>query len=96
MLIYHPQSDKNRGLKQKFEHFAEATEAGLTGLNDLQFFRYNGINESEVFKTPSKLPALVYFKRIETPDGEVDYVKECTEFKDVRSHMLFDSTDDAF
>lgn len=35
MLIYHPQSHKNRGLKQKFEHFAEATEAGMTGLKDV-------------------------------------------------------------
>ena len=54
------------------------------------------MNESEVFKTPSKLPALLYFKRVDTPDGEVDFVKECYEFDDVRNHMVLDSTEEKF
>jgi hypothetical protein len=29
---------------------------------DLFVARYNGVNESEVFKNPDKLPALVLFK----------------------------------
>jgi len=80
MLVYHPITDKNRGLKDKFDQFAyRHSNAGIS------YFRYNGINESEVFKTPGKLPAILYFKS----NGEV---KECVEFDDVRSHMLLDST----
>ena len=63
MLIYHPLSHKNRGLKEKFDFLADAK----TDL-DVQFFRYNGLNESDVFKTPEKLPAILYFRRIDKPE----------------------------
>jgi hypothetical protein len=61
VLISHPLKEKNRGLQEKFEHFAKISKA--EGM-DKQLFvaRYNGVNESEVFKNPAKLPALVLFK----------------------------------
>ena len=91
MLIYHPLSQKNRGLKQRFDRFADLEQTN--GNSALQFFRYNGLNESEVFKTPSKLPAIIYFRRTEK-DGE--FVKESVVFENVREHMLLDSTDERF
>ena len=32
--------------------------------------RYKGINESEVFKNPDKLPALVYFRKSKSDENE--------------------------
>jgi hypothetical protein len=86
LLIYHPLSQKNRGLKQKFESFAE-THAQV----DLLIGRYNGINESAVYKNPQKLPALVYFRR--QPDGSF---KEVIEFDRTRELMLRSSTNAKF
>ena len=91
MLIYHPLSHKNRGLKEKFDFLAETQTA-----QGVQFFRYNGLNESDVFKTPEKLPALLYFRRIDRPESEPDFVKEVVEFKNVRDFMLRDSTREQF
>lgn len=53
VLIYHPSSEKNRGLKEKFERFAQQQKA-----NDSQLLigRMNALNESPVFKNPAKLP----------------------------------------
>lgn len=93
MLIYHPLSQKNRGLKEKFEHLAETSIAN--GKSEVQFFRYNGLNESEVFKTPSKLPALLFCKRIDkevNEEGQPDFIKECFNYENIRNHMLRDST----
>jgi len=39
--------------------------------------RYNGVNESEVFKNPSKLPALVLFKTpVDRLEGDDSTMKE--------------------
>lgn len=46
-----------------------------------------------MFKTPSKLPAIIYFRRVEK-DGE--FAKESVVFDDIRSLMLLDSTDERF
>ena len=55
-LVYHPVAHKNRGLKQKFDELAKTVDQ-----DKLLLVRYNGINESAVFKNPTKLPALVHF-----------------------------------
>lgn len=39
MLIYHPQRDKNRGLKEKFDRFARENSS-----EELQIARMNGVN----------------------------------------------------
>lgn len=59
VLAYHPVSDKNRGLKQKFEKFAEKNIQNTS----LILVRYNGVNESAVYRSPIKLPAIMLFKR---------------------------------
>ena len=56
VLIYHPIAHKNRGLKQLYEKFANSVDQ-----SKLLVARYNGINESPVFKNPAKLPAIVHF-----------------------------------
>jgi hypothetical protein len=45
-----------------YEEFVRQ-EAGKKRHSDVLFARYNGINESQGFKSPDKLPALLYFKR---------------------------------
>ena len=60
VLIYHPKKDKNRGLKQKLEALSEhVTKTD----QDILVARYNGVNESSAFKKPSKLPAIIYFRK---------------------------------
>lgn len=87
VLVYHPLSEKNRGLKQKFEQFAKANTS-----DKLLVARMNGgCNESAVYKVPKKLPALVYFKRQE--DGSF---KQITEYDRTREHMLRTSTNEKF
>lgn len=58
VLVYHPLAEKNRGLKEKFDEFAKSVDQ-----SSLLVVRYNGINESAVFKNPTKLPAIVHFTR---------------------------------
>ena len=55
-MIYHPIEEKNRGLKQKFEAFAE-----LVDKKELLVGMYNGVNESDTFVHDLKLPAILYF-----------------------------------
>ena len=69
VLVHHPISHKNRGLKDKWEKFAEVNEN-----KNILIGRYSGINESDVFKTPKKLPAIVYFKTVKDENGQM--VKE--------------------
>ena len=84
VLFYHPLAHKNRGVKQKYEEFAKTTSADP---RQLLVARCNGINESEVYRPPAKLPALVYFKT--QPDGSF---KEIIEYELTRDHMLRSST----
>ena len=69
--------------------------------------RYNGINESSVFKNPVKLPAIIHFTRCAEDVGEdqgadapfgktTSLIKEATEYQFTRNHMLQSSTDDEF
>ena len=102
MLVYHPLDHKNRGLKQKFEAFAKNVDQ-----SKLLVARYNGVNESAVFKNPVKLPAIVHFTRSTEDVGEdagadapfgktTSLIKEATEYQFTRNHMLKSSTDDEF
>ena len=90
VLIYHPIAHKNRGLKQLYEKFASSVDQ-----SKLLVARYNGLNESSVFKSPTKLPAIVHFsnadlgqaqseesKQVEAPFGLTgsDRIKEQTEY----------------
>jgi len=74
LLVYHPIAHKNRGLKERFEAFAKTVDQ-----DKLLIARYNGVNESPVFKSPAKLPAIVHFSSVdvsaeeeEKPAGGVD------------------------
>ena len=58
VLVYHPIAHKNRGLKEKFEAFARQVDS-----EKLKVARYSGINESAVFKSPEKLPAILHFTK---------------------------------
>ena len=50
------------GISDEFDKFAK-----LNQLDDVIPILYPGINESEVFKVPSKLPSIMYFKNDGTP-----------------------------
>ena len=78
MLIYHPIAEKNRKLKEKFDAFAKNLDKDER--EKLLVGRYNGINESPVFKNPRKLPALVYFSAQQSGDKNVPPIKEQIEF----------------
>ena len=103
MLIYHPVAHKNRGLKERFEALAGSVDS-----SKLLVARYNGVNESSVFKNPQKLPAIIHFTSTdlsesseESGDGSdapfghtTSRVKECTEYQFTRNLMLESSTDE--
>ena len=105
VLFYHPISHKNRGLKEKFESYAKQADQ-----SKLLVARCNGINESSVFKTPAKLPAIVHFSSLqidEEPKSDSDpsdapfgkatsRVKEAVEFQFTRNYMLRNSSEDDF
>jgi len=106
MLIYHPVASKNRGLKERFESLAQSVDS-----SKLLVARYNGVNESAVFKNPNKLPAIVHFtssdlsqlreessgEAVDAPFGETtSRLKECVEYQFTRNHMLQSSSDEAF
>jgi hypothetical protein len=83
-------------LKEKFEQFCE--EAKLEGCEQkLLLARYNGMNESELFKNPSKLPALVLFRANKDKlQGDDSVMKEHVLFENTRSHMLKTSNKEDF
>ena len=62
VLITHPNDKKNMGISDEFDKFAK-----LNQLDDVIPILYPGINESEVFKVPQKLPSILYFKQDGTP-----------------------------
>ena len=74
VLVYHPDPAKNHALRSRFEQYH--------GKPGLQTFRYNGgKNQSEFYKVPDKLPALVLFRR-------VDGLKAVIEFQLVQELMV--------
>ena len=58
LLVTHPNEKKNLGIEEEFDKFAKNTK-----IKNLQMLHYNGINESEGFKAPTKLPAILYFRQ---------------------------------
>ena len=106
VLIYHPIPHKNRGLKEKFESYAKTVDQ-----DQLLVARYNGVNESAVFKSPVKLPAIVHFSNVDmSSEGESEdagahdapfgtttsRVKEAVEYEFTRNCMLQSSTEGDF
>ena len=82
-------------MKSRFEAFAKSLSEEEK--KKLLVGRYNGINESPVFKNPQKLPALVYFNGIkDSEDSGMPPIKEQLEYQFTRDHMLRNSTDEAF
>ena len=61
------------------------------GQDKLLIGRYCGVNESAVYKNPSKLPAIVYF----SSKGS-QKVKEYVEFGFTRNLMVENCTDEHF
>ena len=78
VLVYHPIAEKNRKLKEKFDAFAKSLDKEEK--EKLLVGRYNGINESPVFKNPKKLPALVYFSALKQEGEGVPPIKEQIEY----------------
>lgn len=69
LFINHPTQEKNRKLLDFYEEFARVEKSKKENKNIL-FARFNGLNESATFKNPSKLPALIYFKRLNAKDNK--------------------------
>lgn len=66
LLITHPENHKNLNIETKFQDFAKDQKMNKA-------FLYNGLNEAPTFKTPGKLPTVVYFK--EGKQHQVDRFK---------------------
>ena len=94
VLVYHPVKEKNRKLKEKFDAFAKTLDKEEQ--QKLLVGRYNGVNESPVFKNPKKLPALVYFSALKQEEEGVPPIKEQIEYQFTREHMLRSSTNEDF
>jgi len=58
LLVTHGNEAKNFGVEAEFDSFAKSNK-----LKNLQVLHYNGVNESEAFKAPKKLPAIMYFRQ---------------------------------
>ena len=86
MLITHPDAAKNRDLQSEFDKFADLY---LEDKNIVPIL-YNGINESEMFKVPKKLPTFLYFKDQNAPI-EIDrfsLMDKNKKFKDVMQEFV--------
>jgi len=70
LLVTHPTKDKNRKILAAYEELSRVEQFKEEN-KDILFARYMGVNESQSFKAPAKLPALLYFKRQLSPSGEV-------------------------
>ena len=60
VLISHPNDKKNWGIVDHFDRFAAQNDKSM---KDVIATLYPGLNESESFKTPSKLPTLLLYKK---------------------------------
>jgi hypothetical protein len=54
--------------------------------------RYNGINESMIFKSPSKLPAVVFFKKSLNDQGKIE--TKGFMLQDIEKHLLKNSSEE--
>ncbi|CDW86371.1 UNKNOWN [Stylonychia lemnae] len=70
VLVYHPIKEKNRELVDKFEEFVRTQDAdqGISPDGQVVYGKYNGINESNTFKSPKQLPSILYFKKVKDQD----------------------------
>lgn len=88
LLIQHPIKEKNSQLVEQYEELAFFDKNKPENSN-LIFARYNGVNEAATFKSPAKLPALVYFKRPLNEKGEATgEEKEIITFEGVNELLL--------
>ena len=58
VLITHVKEDKNCGIEQQYDNFAKFNKN-----KNLQISHLHGINESEAFKVPRKLPTVLLFRQ---------------------------------
>ena len=88
-MVTHPVKSKNRGLLESFE---ELVREERTEHPELLLARYNGVNESEKFKVPQKLPALIYFKKGEAEPKAIVYegINKLL-LKGVKEHQVHES-----
>lgn len=85
ILVYSPDSFKNRGLKEKMEAYCK-----LNKLDHLKIARYNAVNQSKYFETPKKVPAILYFKDMgKTREDREDKLrrKKIIQFKSIHQNM---------
>ena len=64
IFIRHPSPEKNYNLDKQFEEYAAKNKEMLEKQN-VTMSVFNGINEAETFKNPSKLPAVLMFQKKE-------------------------------
>jgi len=64
VLITNVNEAKNRGIEKQFSRFAQKEERLMSSKSTPTIpIVYKGLNESEAFKTPSKLPTVLLYKR---------------------------------
>ena len=83
VLVYHPLKEKNRQLQDSFEEFTRIAKS-----DSISFARLNGINESQTFKSPNKLPALVYFKHVQSATGGAGHKQMMITFDGMNELLL--------
>lgn len=90
VLIEHPVKAKNGKILQQFEEIARVEKVKEANKNVL-FARYNGLNESQRYKNPEKLPALIYVKaggkEIVTFEGINDLLAKGVKEADVHERV---------
>ena len=83
LLVSHPVKAKNGKLAERFEEFARREKR-----EDLLVGRYKGVNESASFKSPEKLPAVLYFRR------QGAEPKEVIKMEDVEDLLIKGNSDE--
>ena len=85
LLVTHPIKDKNRDLLERYEELArdEISNSGIL------LAKYNGVNESQQFRSPQKLPALLYFRRPLDSQGQpTGEEKEVIAFENINELLV--------
>ena len=91
LLINHPVKGKNSKLQDQFEEFSRIEKSKN---HQILFGRYNGVNESQGFKSPEKLPTILYFKTQLDSNGEpTGEPKEVTVYEGINELLLKGSSD---
>lgn len=93
ILIQHPLKENNRKLSEMFEEYTRM-ESGKSENKNILFARYNGVNESQSFKNPGKLPALIYFRNPKNSEGQpTGEEKEIIKFEGINELLLKSTTE---